>query len=204
MNFKKLLSYAALIAAVALSTGLPVWASYIVPDGSITKAKFSGGAVSQAMLQTRATGTSVAAGGYATSASTGAFSGTNTSLTDVTNATVTIVATGRPVWVGLISDGTINTSASCSVGAFKNSANAGSAESSFAIVRDSTVISYSRVSHTVSTGSTGSGLFVKTPCGAVYMIDTPTAGSHVYKLQYVSATGMTSTVEYSLLAAYEL
>lgn len=76
---------------------LPVSQRFLTIDssGNILTSTFVGG-VTQNMLQARATGTSVAAGGVAVSASCGSFA-ISTVQTQITNFNLTITTTGRPV-----------------------------------------------------------------------------------------------------------
>lgn len=58
-----------------------------------------------AQNRTRATGTTVGLGGIAISASCGSFSTASATPVSITNLSVTLTTSGRPVWVGLKSDG---------------------------------------------------------------------------------------------------
>jgi hypothetical protein len=72
-----------------------------VPAGGITTTQIASQTIAQGNLALRATGSTVAAGGFATSPSSGFFSiGSGSGF--VTNLSVTITTTGRPVFVGLL------------------------------------------------------------------------------------------------------
>ena|SRR6202789_4422104 len=67
----------------------------------------STGANAVANTRTRSTGTSVGVGGVAISATCGNFSFNSTTYVNVTNLSVTLTTSGRPVFLALISDGTV-------------------------------------------------------------------------------------------------
>ena len=167
--------------------------SYLTKDGSISTAKIADNAVTRAKLE---------AVGHQISGSSGLDNGTSTSYTDVTNLSVTITTTGRPVFVGLISDGTSVGGTAQSgglVGVNHNSS--GTAEAAFTILRDGVSVAYFNV-YAVAGGA--SGVYSSSPCGSIFHIDTPAAGTYTYKLQRKSVTSTTtSRVHYAKLVAYE-
>lgn len=147
-------------------------------------------------VRTRATGTSVAAGGVAKSNSSGSFSTTSTSFVDVTNLSVTIVTSGRPVHLVLVSDGATLVSY---VQAFNSSGTSSVAR--FRFVRDATNLDELQL-NAQAVGATTSGTGV--PPGAISFIDFPGSGTYVYKLQGKVATSGQCIVENVKLVAYEL
>lgn len=91
------------------STGTTAFLTYdtsnnigvLTGNGGITGANIAVGTVAQANLAPRSTGTTVGAGGVAVSLGSGGFSTTSTSAVQVTNMSVTITTTGRPVYVAV-------------------------------------------------------------------------------------------------------
>lgn len=132
--------------------------------------------------------------GMQLSASSGNFSTSSTPYVDVTNLTVTLTTTGRPVMVGLMGDGTANTI----FGVGCNGATG--CDGSFAVNRDGSVIAESVVR---TLGPTQ--LIV--PPGGLNAMDPVTAGTHTYKIQAKNITVGGSTqavVIFTTLWAYEL
>ncbi len=163
-------------------------------DGIITATQLASNAVTQVKLAARTTGTTVAAGGIAVSASCGSYSTGSTSYVDVTNLSVTITTLGRPVRVRLQSDGSANSSL---IGV---STGTDTADALFKLVRDSTDISITPVYHLVS-GTSGQTL--QLPSSMISHDDVVAAGTYVYKLQAkVSSTG-TAFAAYAKLVVYE-
>jgi hypothetical protein len=152
--------------------------TWSVKDGGITQAK----------LASRATGSSVAAGGVATSSSTGTLTLGAGAETDVTNLSVSITTTGRPVFVGLISAGTTSNSY---IGA------APSASVNWYFFRDSTKLTDALTNNNSTTVNTHA------PPGTLYHVDFPAAGTYTYKLRYKNATNNGLICEVKLVA-YEL
>lgn len=182
MRLKNTASFLLLITALAISACFPAWASYIIPNGSVTQAK-------RAPLDQQLSSSSVA------------FTSSSTSPVNVTNLSVTIVTTGRPVVVGLISDGP---SSPCSLGGVINPGS--SLDNLVNILRDgSTIASYDvRIAGTVSSGSI-TVVRNNVPCSAVVTVDiTPTAASHTYTIQAVATSGGSVEVLNAKLFAYEL
>lgn len=141
-----------------------------------------------------------------TSSTCGNFSTTNSTATLVTNLSVTITTTGRPVWVGLISDGN-GSGNNATVGVTDVSGDK-VATGSVAIFGDSgggTKIAGYDIQTGISGGSPAvSGSFV--PASSVYTIDTPSAGVQTYliKINADAVGDSTVYVKYAKLIAYEL
>lgn len=134
-----------------------------------------------AIAQLRPTGTSVGVAGVALSASSGVFSTTSATPVDVTNCSVTLTTTGRPVWVGLTYDGSGN-GASVS-----NTTNT----STLVILRGATTVFNASLN----------GLVGPAP---VQTYDFPAAGTYTYKVQISTQAASTGSVIRCRLLAYEL
>lgn len=166
---------------------------------SVTTAAIATGAVTQAKLAARASGSTVAAGGVATSASSGAFSTTSLTPVAVTNLSVTITTTGRPVFVGLISDTTAHLSYLAAIGI----GGLTTAGANAFIERGATVIAEYPI--ITEDSSTPAALGVTIPVSAVWTIDPVAVGTYTYSINLESAgLGQTAYIEYAQLIAYEL
>ena len=148
---------------------------------------------------TRTTGTSVGARGVAISSSSGTFSSSSATYVDVTNLSVTITTSGRPVKLGLIS-ATTTGNASVARSNINVFVSGGSLRAAFKFVRDSTDIA---VNDEQSDGTGTAGLSI--PSGSISHIDAVAAGTYTYKLQVcVSNASGTVEVRNCKLIAYEL
>lgn len=175
-----------------------------VPDGSSLAFDGTGalsintGGVTQAKLAARSTGTTVTAGGVAISTSCGAAAIT-TSYADITNLTVTITTTGRPVQLMLISDSDNSTVPNGILSARHGTSN--SAEVDFKFLRGATYLAeYAVMSQVV--GATQ--LFLYAPMSAFQFLDFPVAGTYTYKIQGKRVSGDLATVYNTKLVAYEI
>ncbi len=181
-------------------------------DGAVTGAKLDSGVVDNATLaysssqlkikdagvgSTQLAAASVtqakrAALGQQVSSSSSTFSHSgDTNLTAVTNLSVSLTTTGRPVFVGLIPDGTNS--------AYIQHSNLNGAK--ITLYRDSTEIANSTAS--VNLGGTAQSMTI--PVSSIYTIDVPGAATYTYtcKVQLiVNTTGI--SVYYAKLVAYEL
>jgi hypothetical protein len=145
---------------------------------------------------TRPTGTTVAERGVAISSSSGSFDTSSTSYIDVTNLSVTITTTGRPVKIFLQSGSSVSTAR------IGTSASSTACSSEFKIVRDSTDIAEYQI-RALAGGATS--VASDTPPGSIVFVDTPAAGTYTYKLQARSPSSSTNTAVYHCkLVAYEL
>ncbi len=159
-----------------------------IVDANVTTAKILDANITQAKMAARATGTTVAAGGVALSASCGTYTNVSTGYLDVTNLTVTITTTGRPVFIGLISDGSGQESTGLSAPNASNFAY-------FKILRGASVVG----NYAFGFGAA----FYSSPGAEIKTIDFPAAGTYTYKLQ-ARVTGSTLGVNYMKMIAYEL
>jgi hypothetical protein len=171
---------------------------------AIGSAMTATGANAVASSRTRTVSSTVAAGGVAISSSCGLVA-VGTSLSDVTNLSVTITTTGRPVWVGLVSDGT-GGSDYAMFNVFQSSVTFCALIVN--IVRDSTEISRVLIQPTVDTSATENTIGLAIPGTALHHVDTGVNGSastYTYKVQaQKNVAGATATVGYMKLVAYEL
>ncbi len=156
--------------------------------------------ITQDKLQLRATGSTVAAGGYATSTATTTFTSTATSGSPatVTGLSVTITTTGRPVMIGLQPNPTFN--AFISVSSNSNDANM----AGHVVFLNGTSTLCDETIASANGGATASTFISLTPSAFIF-IDTPTAGTYTYTVKtYVNASSSTVTFFNTLLFAYEL
>lgn len=147
-----------------------------VKDSGITTAKINDGAVTQAKR---------ASLGQQNSPSSGSYTTTSTSFSDVTGLSITITTTGRPVWLGLRS---ASTSTQGKIGVSNNSV-------TLKLLRDLTDLSL----YSVACGTS-----MSVPCSSLWHIEFPAAGTYTYKVQARSDTGGTVSVTEASLVAYEL
>lgn len=133
--------------------------------------------------------------GQQVSSSSGTFTTTNSSPTDVTNLTVTITTSGRPVMLFLQSDGTSG------VANISTSSSTLTNRSSIFLVRGSTTISTTQLSVGVGSNVNNS---VATPPGLITFLDAPSAGTYTYKAQVANGSFGAVAVSNCVLVAYEL
>lgn len=139
-------------------------------SNSVTTAKILDANVTKAKL---------AALGQQISASCGTFTTTSAVAVDVTNLTVTITTIGRPVFIGLIPDGS---------GGFSSALTAnitGGVQfrvgGIFYILEDGATIGTAGFLESFVTSN--SGFSINYPVGSVFMIYPAAAGTHTYKIQ---------------------
>lgn len=158
-------------------------------DGFLTKAK-------QAAMASSAT---AAAGELGLSTSCGAFSGSSATAADITNLSLTLVTTGRPVHISLVHDGSTGAGEVGYIGARDTSNTTISAL--VILKRDSTEIA--RFPLILEDGTTGVKL-LQIPVSAVSHIDAVAGGSYTYKAQYLLSSGDLFECNRAKLAVYEL
>lgn len=154
----------------------------------VITANIAAGAVTRAKL---------AALGHQVSSSSGNFTTGSGSYVDVTNLTVTITTSGRPVVLRLVPDGDVTHVSQLS-------ASRSNVATGFfiAILRGSTKIYESFVG--VQSGSAGTPSSIQLPPSVVQGFDDVVAGTYTYKVQvFALNTGDTVGVAYSKLVAYE-
>ncbi len=146
---------------------------------------------------TRPTGTSVGARGVAISGSSGTFSTSSTSYVDVTNLSVTITVTSRPVLIIIGASGT-----GANVGDILLVMAAGNNMSGrVKIVRDSTDVAVGKI----GAEELAAGAFQLGVLTSLGTIDNPGAGTYTYKVQaQCDFGGMSINVRNSKLFVVEL
>lgn len=191
-------NYIAIQAPTTLSSGYAITLPALPGSQSFLTIDASGNLVAPSSFLGGITRTNLAPVGQQISSSSGAYSSTNASFTDVTNLSITLTTSGRPVWVGLIPDGG-STGAGIEV---LEGVGSSSTIGYIKILRDATIVGISVVQNSVSP-SASYGLVV--PPGSVWSIDPVSAGTYTYKIQARVADG-TDTVRVTQvkLVAYEL
>lgn len=195
---------------LTLPSAAPGSTSYVSMDSSGNLSTVSADTIAAAVtatgannilnVYTRATGSTVAARGFAISSSSGLFTTTSSSFVDVTNLSVTITTNGRPVFVGLVGD---NGSSVCYIGQIGDGS-ASTSRAEFKILNNtsSTIVGYHQTQ--VSTGAVAA-VTVTVPSSSLYGFDQPIAGTYTYKVQALAAGGTATTyVARSKLIAYEI
>lgn len=196
---------------LTLFAALPGSAMYVSCDSSgnlgnvsadtIGAAMTSTGSNAISVARTRATGTTVAAGGVAISTSSGGFSSTSASMTDVTGLSVTITTSGRPVQIVLVPD---NSASQSRIGAVSTGA-ARSIAFNIQLVKSGTASDTFLSVVSMTADNTGATLIINVPASSLSLIDPVSIGTYTYKVQVqaISAT-TTVTVGFCKLVAYEL
>lgn len=163
----------------------------IIADSNVTTAKIADGNVTQAKR---------VALGQQVSSSCGNFSTTSTSAVNVTNLSVTITTTGRPVYLGLISDGSGNGNP-----AYVNVTNTGSSNCSTTVGFHNGSAFVGSIGLIANSGTLGSTSIASTPATSFHHIDTPSASTITYTVKMLTSSGSTTaTMNFAKLIAYEL
>lgn len=153
--------------------------------------------VTQVKMAAMSTGTTVGAGGFAISSSSGSFTIASTTPTDVTNLEVTITTTGRPVRVGLQSVNSTSLIGYLEVFAVTDPT------ASIYILRDGVVLC-SNVIENLNTTHGGS-LYINAPTASISYFDIVAAGTYTYKIQVACNNASTNfNVFNTVLVAYEI
>lgn len=154
-----------------------------------------------ANLRTRTVGTSVAsAGGVGISSSCGAFSSASTTPVAVTNLSVSIVTSGRPVSIALISDGTANKAI---LGA-NGGASTNLEDTNFYLYRDGVQIAQYALEFDANGTST---IRLRVPPGCINHLDPVASGTYVYAIYAAASSTAPSPsvqVNYCKLSVYEI
>jgi uncharacterized protein YjbI with pentapeptide repeats len=159
-----------------------------IADSSVTTAKIQNGSITQAKR---------AALGQQISNDSVAYSTSSSSYVDVTNLSVTITTTGRPVMLmlqGPAAGGTMTNQVR-----IYNSSSA-TTSGSVAFVRDAVTLSEILLQST----SSGTSIYNAIPVGAFTCIDVPSAGTYTYKVQAKITAGTAIDFTRVRLIAFEL
>lgn len=167
-------------SVLAVDTSGNIVTNFLVPGTQIAAQT-----IAQGNLALRSTGTTVGAGGVAVSASCGLFTTNTNSYVQITNFSVTITTTGRPVMLMTMSDGTGTAPANMSTD---------STEGFIKFTRASTDIGFYGLLNP-SNGQIPNNL---------QMLDFPTAGTYTYTVSAKSNASSTVEVVNSVLVAYEI
>lgn len=134
---------------------------------------------------------------YKLSSSTSSFSTSSGTYVDVTNATVTIKTTGRPVVIELIP---ANATTADIVQYSGSATHVNIAE--FLLDRSGTSKAY----WAMEERSNGTAAQYQHPCSVIRFVDVPAAGSYTYKIQVKQTSGAAGyvAVQDCQLLAYEL
>ena len=192
---KKLLLFIFLIPILAFAvTGNKVWR--VSPGGTLP----SWGPINLADGTNAVTGalpakSNLPAVGQQVSSSTGLFNTSSASYVDVTNATVTITTTGRPVILMLLPDG----ASPSSIGGSTTAGTSGGFKFSFNRA-GATIAEYAMSSAFSST----TGEQIDVPSSSMWYLDAVAAGTYVYKVQAALISGAISYVKNAKLYAFEL
>lgn len=174
----------------AILFSINAFATSVIPDGSISTAKIAAGAVTQVKR---------ASLGQQVSSSSGNFTSTSTSYVDITNLSVSITTTGRPVYIGMIADGTSNIGA---IYAQRNGEDVG-VDIKFVRGASDAMVTQLKSSLPLSGGYN----YTWMPCSSVHYIEAPASGTYTYKVQGKAEVAGSSPVigfSYCKLIAYEL
>lgn len=150
-----------------------------INDSAVTTAKINDGAVTQAKR---------ASLGQQLSSSVSTTS-TSTSFTAITGLSASITTTGRPVFIGLVSDG----AGSPSLIGFGTG---GAYRTTIRLKQDSTEIAQ----WPFDAGTAGGDI----PCSSVWHIYSVAAGTYTYSMEWKITSGGTATAQNVKLIAYEL
>lgn len=171
-------------------------------DSAVTALKLAANAVTTVkILDANVTKAKLAALGQQISSSdSGSFTDTSGTDVDVTNLTVSITTTGRPVFVGIIGNNNVGGSYVSAI-----------ATNAFPVPHPSALIKFVRGASVITThlleaiisGAAGANLSVTVPPTSFFHIEVPSAGTYTYKVQANSGSGSIFVNECNLIA-YEL
>lgn len=147
---------------------------------------------------TRSVGTSVGVRGVAISNSSGTISTTSSSYVDMTNQSVTLTTSGKPVVVSLCA-----TDGGTSKVGFTSDKLGGSITIQF--LRDSNTIGVHEIVHANSNQTDTNVIFNFVPPGCCQTLDAQAASTYTYKAQWKVTTGTATAQAFNVkLLAYEL
>ena len=142
-------------------------------------------------------GTDPGVGGVVISPTCGAANTSASTITLVSNLSVTLSTSGRPVRVQLISDG--DTTFGSAMGAY----GPGTASNGlFQLLRGASILQVENINVTAS--ATGGSLRIDVPVSSFGHTDVPASGVCTYTVRFRSITGSAVFCNYAKLVAYEL
>jgi hypothetical protein len=172
--------------------------------GGIVGSNIASATITEDKLAPRPSGT--AAGNISTSATINTTINPNNTPTDITNATVTLTTTGRPVVLAFMpiqQSTTIGSllQSSISIGAIGGSGGSGDTRYGLAVLRGTTAIAGANNGQVVSNNS----FQVVNPTSQLYVLDNVAAGTYTWKVQIFSgSTNVGLVFANVVLVAYEL
>lgn len=171
-----------------------------IVDASITAAKLASNSVTTAkIVDASVTRAKLASVGQQFSANFSDYRASfDSGFVDITNATLSITTTGRPVVIGIAPR---TSTLDCGF-AFTYGAASFAALAFVKLLRDSTDVLSLTIGNSF-TGGTGSTATYNAPASSVFLIDVPSAGTYTYKLQAQFTTGFDFLAQ-GRLFAYEL
>lgn len=167
---------------------------------AVTDAKLAANAVTTSkVLDAAITKPKLAALGHQVSASCGSFTSTSTTFVDVTNLTVTITTTGRPVRIYLVPADSTGVGHIAIV-----PGNQTVAEVDVMLQKNSSDLFRTRFGAFDTFGSTRPDA-IYVPSGMIEFLDEPAAGTYTYKIQQKVNNSLNTSVWQTMkLVAYEL
>ncbi len=189
-------SFMTMDASGSMATTIPVALG-------ITASNIANQTITQGKLALKATGSTVAAGGYATSASSGAFTTSSGSTVSVTNLSITITTTGRPVFLRLETAPTLSNG----IISVENIAAEGAVGHITFIRGGSTLLNSSNISAIAeqTAPTIGDVISIAVPPSSFSCMDPVAAGTYTYTVgAYVSSGNDTLSVINTILTAYEI
>lgn len=152
------------------------------------------GTIPFSKLAQRPVGTNVGIGGVALSPSSGLFQSTLASYIDVSNFTLQITTSGRPVLITLTPD--LGGDNGGSPNGYVSLSSSGSAD--FLLLRNSVATTKTWLQGAAAAAP------LSVPGSSIVFLDNPPAGTYTYSLQVRGGTGFITTVRGLRLTAYEL
>jgi hypothetical protein len=184
------------LQAPTLSNSYPLTLPPVPSSQSFMTIDTSGNMTGYAPVNQGITHSNLAPLGQQISSSCGTFTTSSGSAVAVTNLSVAITTTGRPVFIGMMADGSGGNSV---VNVSQNAAT--SVVGTVYIIRGSTNLSVS----TVAVQGASGNLVAVQPSSAFSYIDVPSAGTYTYSIKIQSGNSSTTMAIFNtVLIAYEL
>lgn len=190
------LQYSSNLLSVKISGLSGITGSQLSASAAIVGTQLSNNTITATQIANNTiTRTQEAAVGQQVSASCGNFSTTSSSSVAVTNLSVTLTTSGRPVMVMMISDGSSATSLLQA-----NNSSAGGTISQIQIFRGGSILS-NPVFYSQDAGASTTASW---PVSSVLYLDVVAAGTYTYSISAVNSLGDNFVVRNAKLVAYEL